>query len=500
MDGLELSTAALDGADSATASPPPLPVKASDAADARRMVRGELYGRATYSTSNAIRVHIWRRGDKYLARGRYQRRQFMQVLGKDPGQAEAALRKLQGDLESGAFIPPAEARKRPLKNGIAPRLSLRELFDEFLRDVRRVRGLKTFQDYRARLTPALEFGEMPAHRKRWPLAADIDRGFAVEFKAWLHGRVTARNGHPVAEQRPMSRSQIHNILGCVATALHWGRRPDVNRLPSYFANPFTRDLVGKRPTKDPLRPQMLPIDLRVEMVARMDLWQLCALALPFTLPNRPEDFAGLLVSEVNFAPREMVFGTRLGGSDYNKCGFSFRLAWPAELEPILRRLIGTRGDGPLILRRTAVEGRRIGKVSVANSEDINRLFEQRVACARPGEVQALADRKRIFRRVLLDLGGVSTDGLAREFKTLLVQVRPGEVVRFYETRSATTNDLKDAGVDAVFRHYLTAHSMGREILGSYESQDLHLHMGKYFDYIRPLLTAIADRAAKLGVR
>ncbi len=320
MDGLELNAAAHDGADSATLSPPPLTVKASDAADARRMVRGELSGRATYITTNSIKVHIWRRGDQYLARGRYQKRQYMQVLGKEPGQADAALRKLLGDLESGAFIPPAEARMRPLKNGIAPRLSLRELFDEFLRDVRRVRGAKTFQDYRARLTPALEFAEAPSNRKRWPLAADIDRGFAVEFKAWLHGRVTARNGHPLAERRPISRSQIHNILGCVATALHWGRRPDVNRLPSYFAIPFTRDLVDKRPTKDPLRPQKLPIDLRVEMVAQMDPWQLCALALPFTLPNRPEDFSGLLVSEVNFAPREMVFGTRLAGNDYNNGG------------------------------------------------------------------------------------------------------------------------------------------------------------------------------------
>ncbi len=136
---------------------------------------------------------------------------------------------------------------------------------------------------------------------------------------------------------------------------------------------------------------------------------------------------------------------------------------------------------------------------MAKSEDINRLFEGRVACARPGEVQALADRKRLFRRMLLDLGGVSTDGLAREFKALLEQVRPGEVVRFYETRSATTNDMKDSGVDAVFRRYLTAHSMGREILGSYESQDLHLHMRQYFEYVRPLLTAIADRAAKLGI-
>ena len=105
----------------------------------------------------------------------------------------------------------------------------------------------------------------------------------------------------------------------------------------------------------------------------------------------------------------------------------------------------------------------------------------------------------MFRRVLRDLGGVSTDAMAIEFKCLMANVRPNEPVRFYETRSATSNDMKNAGVDTVFRHYITAHSLRGEVLGAYESQDLHLHFSKYFDYIRPLLNAIALRAVALGI-
>lgn len=473
--------------------------KSTGGANCRQMVRAALFGRPSYSTTTGTQVHIWQRDGKYIARGRFQGRQFGLDLGKDPNKADSLLRQLMSDLESGAFVMPSQRKKRPFGGGLAPRLTFRELFDEFLDDTRRTRGKKTFQDYRSRLIHVLAFAEAPANRKQWPFAADIDRTFAVAFKAALHGNLVARNGHPLADHRVIAPGYIVNILGCLATALHWGKRPDVNRLPSHFANPFTHELVGKRPGKDPLRQQKLPMDLRIELVNQMDAWQLCTLALPFTLPNRPEDFAALLISEVEFSKRELVFGTRFQGNDFNKCKYSFRLALPPELEPILRYCIGSRQEGPLLLRRTAVDGRRPPSVSATDASQINQLFEKRIARAEPAEVQALADRKQMFRRVLRDLGGVTSDAMALEFKSVMANVRPYQPVRFYETRSAVTNDLKNAGVDAVFRHYVTAHSLGGEVLGSYESQDLHVHFAKYLDYIRPLLDAIAQRAVAVGI-
>ena len=40
----------------------------------------------------------------------------------------------------------------------------------------------------------------------------------------------------------------------------------------------------------------------------MDLWQLCHFAIPLVLPLRPEDYTGLLVSEVDFDQHVLRFG------------------------------------------------------------------------------------------------------------------------------------------------------------------------------------------------
>ena len=86
------------------------------------------------------------------------------------------------------------------------------------------------------------------------------------------------------------------------------------------------------------------------MVRRMDSWQLCQLAIALVLPLRPEDYTGLLISEVDFNERVLNFGTRLGGWDFNKGQQSFRTSFPPEMEPLLRRCVDGRSDGPLLRR------------------------------------------------------------------------------------------------------------------------------------------------------
>lgn len=469
-----------------------------DSAD-RRMTRAQLMGRHTHATRDGAEVHVWIRAGRYLARGRHENRPYGVTLGSNLVDAEAALRHVLNELDNGTFVRTSVSRRQPLKKGPPARLEVRELINRFLEEKRKLRGKQTVGDYHARLMPALEFLETPANRKRWPYAADLDRAFALELRGWLYQRRVTRNGHVTAESRRMSANQVRNVLGCMSTLINWARSPEINLLPLYVVNPFNHDLIGPRPQRDPLAPPKVPMKLRIEMVQVMNAWQLAAMTLPFVIPDRPEDFTGLMISEVTFNPRELIFGTRMGGDDFNKCGFSFRLAWPAEIEPILRWWMQSRSAGPLLLRRTVIERRRQAVAHAQSLADINTLYETKLARAKPGTVQAPHDRKMLFRQVLRDLGGVSGDELAREFKSVLEIVRPGESARFYDLRGSTLTDLKDAGVDSVFRRYVTAHSLKREILGTYESQTLERHMAPYFEYIRPLLTAIRQRAADLGI-
>jgi hypothetical protein len=469
------------------------------ATSARRMMPAELLGRHSHRTGDGKEVHIWLRNGKYLARGRHQNRPFGLTLGADESKAEVCLRQLLGDLEEGTFVRRAEARHRPFRNGPPARLSLRELCNAFLCEKRKLRGKKTAQDYTARLTAAIEFAETPANRRKWTWCQDIDRAFAIGYRSHLHSRLVTRNGHFAAWAKAISAGQIHNHLVCLGTVLNWAKRPDVNLLPAWFANPFTHDVVGDRPRKDPLAPPTLPLDLRIALVGAMDRWQLGALALSFVLPNRPEDITGLLISDLDFNRREIQFGTRFGGADYNKGRMSFRSIWPWQLDAILLYLVGDRKTGPLIMRRTVVEGRRRPRATAASASDVKVLFDRSLARAGARDIQADNDRKNAFRRVLRTLGGVDEDALAREFKALLGQVRPGHAAPLYDLRDAATTDMKDAGVDTIFRRYVTGHSLTGEILASYETQSLALHMARYFDHVRPLLDAIARRAGEVGI-
>jgi hypothetical protein len=337
------------------------------------------------------------------------------------------------------------------------------------------------------------------HVRRWPLAMNIDHSFAAELKVFLYQRSVTRNSLPVSEARRMAPGQIHNVLTCWGTMVNWASSNRVRKLPPGFANPFTRDVVGQRPQRDPLAPPTYPLDARVQLVGVMDIWQLATLALPLILPERPEDFAGLLVSEVDCVQRLLRFGTRCGGDDTTKMGVTFHMPYPPELDSIIAWQIGGRTEGPLLRTRNVLVRGKTPTIAATTSVELQAQFERYLARLSPKEMTCVQDRKKHFRRFLLELGGVSTDTLAREFKAALHQVRPGFDARFYDVKGSVTTDMKDAGVDHITRMYLTGHSLSREILAAYESQRLHEHTANYFRHIAPLLTAIRQRAAQVGI-
>lgn len=460
------------------------------------MVRSELLGSHEHQTTCGKRIHIWQRGDRYLARGRYNGHQFGVTLPDDPVLAASGLRRLMVSIENGTFKPPSEQRRQPVKTGPAPRLTIRELCERFLTEKRRLRGKKTTQDYKARLVPLIELSEQPEAKRQWPLAMDVDRNFAVLLPTALHKRTVNRNGRPSVAEKHMSPRQIFNVLDCVRTLFHWARKPDVNLLAITFINPFTKEIVGEKAKKDPLRPIPIPLNQRVNLVVMMDAWQLCHFALPLVLPLRPEDYAGLLISEVDFEQSVLRFGTRLGGRDFNKGRQSFTTPFPTAIGPLLRRCVAGRADGPLLRRRAIFEGRSQPSLVVDSSADVVAHFDTALQRAPDGDIQAAQDSKRLFRRILREMGGVSEDVLAREFKPLLARVMPSNVKRFYDLRASCSSELERCGVSHLVQRYVTGHTTD-DIMYQYNSLDPVSEMQKYFVSIGSLLTAISKRAAEL---
>lgn len=470
--------------------------------DRRQMVRAELMGRHSHRTINGLEVHIWRRASKFLARGSIRKNRFGETLGSEIREAESRLRRILSEIEQGTYQTPSETRQRPLKHGPIPRMDFRQMVDRYLSAVRALRGKKTAADYRSRLIPVIEYCETKEIRSRWPWIIDIDSNleFALGLKSFLFNRSISRNGHPAARLHRMSARQIYNVMSTVATVLSQVKRPEMNLLPSTFTNPFTRALIGDRPRRDPLSPPMLPMDLRIRLVKQMDAWQLCTLSWALVLPNRPDEMAGILISDVLRDRCEIMFASRWGGDDHNKARQSFRISYPVQFEPLLDRLIDGRAAGPLFRRRSIADSSRHPRLAVDSAAQVESEFDATLARLPRREVQSDQDRKRVFRRLLLDMGGVSQDDLGGEFRRVLGSVAPGMKVRFYDSRGSVITDLRRSGVQEILRRYVSGHSVRRDIMADYESQDLHADMDRYFNFIEPLLTAIADRATELGIQ
>lgn len=469
----------------------------SAATDSRPMVRAELMGGHCHQTMAGVTVNVWLRDETYIARGRIHGQAFGETLGDDPLEAAVRLRQILNDIDNGSFVRATDRRKRLVSNGRIPQLTLRGLVAEFLVEKRQLRGQQTANDYRSRLAPVLDFAELPENLKAWPLAIDIDAAFARSLRAFLHQYRSTRNGRPGAGPRPLSARQIINILECMRTLLHWARSASVRKLPADWVMPFTPDIVGQVPAKNPLREDKLPLAARVQIVGAMDRWQLCHLALSLTLPLRPDEAAGLLIGDINFSKGWAEFGERFKDANFTKGRTAFVLPFPEELQLILRTCIGDRAEGPLLRSRRAFEGRQ-GVQAVPSLDYLKQLYDAELVSQPQGAVQTEQDRKLLFRHLLRRLGGVTEDALAKEFKKLLAVVGVNNGATLYTCRSSVTTAMHKAGLSHLEMRYLTGHAT-TDILNEYVVLDPGAEMQKYFATIRPLLDAIKQRAVKLGI-
>ena len=464
----------------------------------RKMTKSTLLGQHSHETASGVGVNVYQRDGKYLVRGYVDGEAFGKTLGADEREASRCLHRLLVEIEDGTFVRPSELRGRQLKRGPVPRFTIRQLCDDFLVEKRKTKGKKTADTYRSRLTPLIKFSERMESRRSWSLAMDVDREFAISFLSSLASYAVTRNGHPGGSESPMSPRQTRNVLDCTRSLFHWAKRPEVNKLPSNFVNPFSDDIVGTRPKKDPLRPQQLPVDQRIRLVHAMDRWQLTHLVLSLVLPLRPEDCTGLLISDVDFQNHRLMFGTRMGGRDFNKGRQQFVVPFPRELVPLLRFCVDGRAAGPVLRRRAVFEDRKQSKLFVSSPEDVLEQFERALTAADSESVQTPQDQKVLFRSTLRQIGGTSGNEMNREFKSLLGRAEIPEDTRLYDLRGAVSTEMYKAGVADLTLRYVTGHTTG-DILNEYISFDPADEVQKYFDLIRPLLDEIKLKARSLGI-
>lgn len=472
--------------------------QAKSAPKSRPMCRAELMGAHSHTTSNGYSVAIVTRDGKFLARGRYQGHQFGVTLGDDLETAAQRLRRLLVDLEDNTFVAGREAKNRQLARTQVPNGDLRSLADSFLCDVRRRRGKKTATDYRNRLAHLLDFAETPDSRRRWPKAKEIDREFALQARVFLQNRDVRRNGKPGSPVKKMSQGQVRNCLETLNLALTWASRADVRQLPPNYRNPVTLEIIGPKPTKNPLRGVEIPIATRIELVSRMDEWQLPHLASLTVLPMRLEDVAGALISDLEEGGATLWLGTRLGGDDFNKGRVTIQMPLPPILQSLFQLCVRGRIEQPLFLSRARYEGHRQRGRQRKLPQTIQAGFEEVLNNAKKDELQTEQDRKAAFRDMLRRMGGVTENEINKSFNKLFAEIGLPSRIRPYDLRHAISSDMHRAGVPLLEFRYLTLHRTD-DIMNCYSNLNPKREMGKYFQLISPLLDAIQHRATELGL-
>lgn len=400
------------------------------------------------------------------------------------------------DLENGTFVP-AKSRGKRKKLGLVPRHDFRSLSELFLTEHRRVKGQSSANTYAGRLRHVLDFAELAENRRRWPKAADIDRAFALELGTFLAARDVTRNGHPGGVLRKMSPKMVRLCLEATRAVVCWGRRADVRQLPPEFVNPFTAEVIGPKPTKNPLRPNPLPLAARIRIVQAMDQWQLLHLTPLLILPVRFEDVAGALISDFDLPQATWHLGSRFNGADFNKGRVDVDMPLPPVLVQLLQVTAGARSEGPMFRSRRHYSGQRRACFEFGSRADFDTLYQQRLQQLDHG-LHCDRDRKEFVRELINECGSLTTGAIGKNLKTLYARVGLDPGIRPYESRSAISTEMNMAGMRFLEQRYLTLHSVS-DIMNEYVTLDPVGEMVKYFDQSAPLFEAIRARAAALGL-
>ena len=427
-------------------------------------------------------VSIYRRGEQYMARGRYAGRQFGARLGATESEASVNLRGLLHDLDCGVFVPPSQKRFQLVRRRqVNLNIDFRSLVDQFLTHVGRKNGQKTKTAYLDRLRPVLQFEDKPENRRRWAKASTIDGHFVTELLAWL--RITpfqAKSGQP----RFRKEKTVRNILEALRTCLNWARRAENRLLPGDYLMPVTQDILGKEAAKDVFRPNPLSEDDKIKIVHAAKDDELLVVALYVLLADRADELAGLCIGDVDLVRRHLLFGINNTDVNFNKGHTAFRIPFPQALDGLLGRLIAGRCQGPLIRQ---VSWQKPGK---DQSVDLVAAW-QAEAAKTPSRVRTSNDKKELFREVMRINGGASADYLGKLFakvakKAGLRGIQPGFC------RDSATHLMERSGMTHLSLRYLTCHSTN-DILNTYTGLDIDGEMGKYYAMVPHLVQAIAIR-------
>ena len=292
------------------------------------------------------------------------------------------------------------------------------------------------------------------------LRADrFDSGMAEQFVRHLRTAKISPNGCKGATKRTMRDKGVIFTLETARALFNFGR--DQRHLPAYAPNPFTSLAIERMPVDDakPIRP-MAP-DQEREFFKACDVWQFRVFFLFAFTGLRVGELCHLLIDSDVDLDNNLIRIT-------NKP----RLYWQIktrnlrdvpllpEVAQVLRKCIGDRKTGPVILRRGVTNGTQdaplTGRSMVQLEEEAARRIE--AAQARQAEPLTRLETRQIGRSVWRDAGATKETKIRVEFMEVTKRVGLGHLTCPKDLRHLFATSLQAAGVDPMVRRDIMGHT------------------------------------------
>lgn len=297
----------------------------------------------------------------------------------------------------------------------------------------------------------------------------------------------------------------HGVRQRLASVIYSAMLRQPPLVPPEFRNPMNRTLVGtcRRPARGLSKPPVSVEELAT-LVAALDGYALGVLAPLMLFAPRPSEIGRILSCDYDLASATLTVGCR-PGIGYLTKGKVDKI-WPvsAALAACIRPFVERAIDGPLFVKRAVYEGRARPLLAETDGASLAREYDERrtqlaAQLKRPPNKDEL---QRLSERVWRAAGAVDDKAVRRELKRAaraagLPKVpTPNGIRHLFESLSEATQ-LAPGVV-----RFLMGHGPGRgDALHNYSHTWLDVlrqQVAKLDDMRRPLVDAMARRAAELG--
>ncbi|MDP6468639.1 MAG: hypothetical protein QF918_12905 [Pirellulaceae bacterium] len=433
------------------------------------------------------RVRIYRRSNHFIIQW-WDRQEKRTVCERVDGDLLAALSRARDVDEHLEHFRVALGKPRRRRPG--------ELAERYLDDLHRRAGaveidIATVDRYRSAIQHFVKFVEQPTVAAKYPNIAQVDRGFQLEFSAYLNSIQISPNGHANTSAHPMKATGY--VMDIVRAMFEWASDADRgNLLPDGFRNPFSSRKRGTRQVViDPLSEPDITIPMATSLIEACDPFQLSIFA--------PLVFYGLRPSELGWIFRENIEGEWLrvpcrAELDYFTKG---RRDKSFPIVDCLRPLWDARSHsatGLLYVNRGVAEGRTTPESLGWSAAHLATEFRRRcVAIKEPDARQ----RRHIRDQVMKESGQLKYDHVEAEFKKLSSRLEWPAEATLKDLRHLFCTCLEDAGVPEFYRRYMMGQSFGKAPIVTYT----HITMSPVSTYYQvaldskfaPILEAIEHR-------